>query len=80
MKRDHDDIWFDEMYAKPVLAGKTLDFTQNIIYGNLEYMEDLSNWYTRVIIEGNLDYIREYPISLDFISGDLQIYYKRSIY
>lgn len=76
MKRDHDDIWFDEMYAKPVLAGKTLDFTQNIIYGNLEYMEDLSNWYTRVIIEGNLDYIREYPISLDFISGDLQIYYK----
>jgi len=76
MTRDHDDIWFDEMYAKPVLAGKAIDFTQNIIYGKLEYMEDLSNWYSRVVLSGNMNYVQEFSMSLDFISGNLQLYYK----
>lgn len=79
MTRDHDDIWFDEMYAKPTLAGKAVDFTQNIIYGRLEYMEDLSNWYTRVLISGDVEYSQDHPVSLDFISGNLQLYYNAPI-
>ena len=80
MKRDHDDIWFDEMYAKPRLAGKSIDFNKNIIYGNLEYMEDLSNWYTRVLVTGTVNYSQDHPVQLDFISGDVQIYYNTPIH